>query len=205
MHQGLLQYSLQNLYWNNDVSLTTSLKNQLLIAMPSLNDSFFKKSVTYICEHNENGAIGIIINQPLTQTLSFVFEQMDIASDNEQMANSPLLFGGPVQQERGFVLHAPSGHWRSSMPLKDDLSITTSKDILEALAQGEGPKDAIVALGYAGWEANQLESELAENSWLTSQASHELLFDVPFHNRWEAAANQLGIDIKQLSQDVGHA
>jgi len=181
------------------------LKNKLLIAMPSLADPYFSKAVIYVCEHNSQGAIGLIINQPLEQSLSLVFEQMSLEVLAPKANLLPLLFGGPLQPERGFVIHRPSGHWRSSIDLENDVSVTTSNDIIKALAQGTGPGEAMVALGYAGWEGEQLDEEVKQNTWLTCPFDASILYDVPFEQRWQSAANSIGIDLNLLSSDIGHA
>lgn len=185
--------------------MNASLGNHLLIAMPSLIDSSFERSVIYICEHQEEGTVGLIINRPLEFPLSFVFEQMHIKPTDLKQNQKPLLYGGPVQQERGFVLHRPVGSWRSSTPLGEDVSITTSSDILKAIATDKGPKDALVALGYAGWGANQLEAEMIQDSWLVCPYRPELLYEVPFANRWEYAASTIGVKMSQLISTIGHA
>ena len=182
---------------------TYSLKNHFLIAMPSLTDSRFSKTVTYICEHNEGGAMGIVINQPASISYSELFSQLKLG---ENIAtDEPLLLGGPVKKERGFVLHSGEQSWASTMPVSDDISITGSKDILEAIANNQGPKSALIALGYAGWSTNQLEQEIAENSWLTVPGNKQIIFDTPIEERWASSAKQLGIDLHLLSTQAGHA
>lgn len=183
----------------------TSLRNHLLIAMPAMQDPSFHRSVTYICEHNEHGAIGIIINRPTTLQLKYVFKQMEINVEAKEADNIPLLFGGPIQQDRGFVLHRPVGTWNASLPVTDQVAITTSQDILQAIAKGEGPDNVLVALGYAGWGAKQLEKEMMSNSWLSCQADMDLLFSTPFRRRWEESAALMGVDLNTLSGDIGHA
>jgi putative transcriptional regulator len=183
-----------------------SLQNHLLIATPSMDDPFFSRTVTYICEHNENGTMGLVINQPIGMTLKQLIAQTDEdALVLEEKANDIVLSGGPVSQERGFILHTTQSGWESSLSLTDDIMVTTSKDILGSLGNSNGPKKALVALGYAGWSAGQLEEELQTNSWLTIEADLDLLFEVPIHKKWEAAVHKLGIDIWQLGPDVGHA
>lgn len=185
--------------------MTSSLGNHLLIAMPSLVDSSFERSVIYICENQTQGTVGLIINRPLEFPLGFVFDQMHIESPQDKQKHKPLLFGGPVQPERGFVIHRPLGAWRSSTVLNDDVFITTSNDIIRALAVNQGPEDSLVFLGYAGWGANQLETELIQNTWLVCPYKHELLYEVPFADRWEHAASTIGVKISQLSTTIGHA
>lgn len=184
---------------------TMYFPNHLLIAMPSMADPNFHHSVTYLCEHNENGAIGIIINRPTTITLADVLADMKIVvNDVENVNHIPVLFGGPVHQERGFVLHRPPGQWRATLATGPEISVTTSRDILEALAQKSGPTDVVIALGCAAWEAGQLEHEIIENSWLTIPADPHLLYTTPFEQRWVAAAAKIGVDFNNLSDEVGH-
>lgn len=181
------------------------LTNYFLIAMPSLTDPYFTHAVTYICEHNENGAIGIVINIPLELHLADVFKQMEITSTNPQLEKTPVLCGGPVHPERGFVIHKSGGNWRSSLEIDSEISVTTSRDILEAIAQDKGPEEAIISLGYANWTAGQLEKEIINNFWLACPANTDVLFKLPFTQRWNAAMELLGIDISKLSSDIGHA
>jgi putative transcriptional regulator len=182
----------------------TSFTNHLLIAMPNMADSRFTRSVIYLCEHNENGAIGIVINHPLEISLSEVFQQMDIEATDPNINALPVLAGGPIHQERGFVLHTPGGNWRSSLEMSSEIAVTTSRDILQAIAQNKGPEKVVISLGYASWTAGQLEREIMNNFWLVSPSSADILFTVPFPDRWTAAARLLGIDITKLSSDVGH-
>ncbi|WP_199611409.1 YqgE/AlgH family protein [Flocculibacter collagenilyticus] len=183
-----------------------NFENHFLIAMPSLNDPFFHRTVTYICEHNKDGAMGLIINQPTNLTVSELLEQIKIEiNDKTQAGKAPVFSGGPVQTDRGFVLHSPQECWNSSLQLSGDIMITTSKDILASLASEQGPNKFLVTLGYAGWGAGQLEKEIAENSWLTLPADSEILFDTPTKDKYEKAAEKLGINIWQVSNDVGHA
>ena len=183
----------------------TSLRNHFLIAMPSLADPNFFHTVTYICEHDDEGAMGIVINRPLEVNLGEVLEYMQIISGHPEVRAQPVLSGGPVQTERGFVLHRPTGSWNVSMSVTDDIAVTTSRDVLESLAAGEGPRDALVALGYAGWGAGQLEREMADNAWLSGPADPEVIFDTPLEQRWHRAAGLLGVDLNTLSGDIGHA
>ncbi|WP_455210443.1 YqgE/AlgH family protein [Kaarinaea lacus] len=184
---------------------TTFLKNHFLIAMPTLMDPNFFHSVTYICEHNTQGAMGIVINQPVELTLAEVVEHLGIASTEGAQLQQNVYRGGPVETERGFVLHKPIGQWESTLSVTKNIGLSTSNDIVEALAQGHGPSQCLVALGYAGWGAGQLEQELTENSWLSAPADESVLFDTDADKRWEAAAALMGIDIKQLTGDMGHA
>jgi len=183
---------------------TLYFNNQFLIAMPMLMDPNFFRTVIYICEHNESGAIGIIVNRPLTVTLSDVLSQMNITSNSMNVNGMPVLFGGPIHQERGFVIHQPVGSWRSSVVTADNIAVTTSQDILEAISAEKGPEDYIISLGYSGWQPGQLEVEVANNYWLCCPVNADILFHVAFANRWAAAAALLGVDVNKLSNDVGH-
>ncbi len=181
------------------------LSNQFLIAMPALADANFQRSVTYICEHNVNGAVGFMINRPIGLTLEHVFSQMQITVSDERANQIPLLYGGPLQTERGFVIHSPVGKWRSSLIMSEEIAVTTSQDILDAIAQGQGPEQVIIVLGYAGWGASQLESEIMINSWLSCQSTKQILFDTPLELRWQAAAKEIGVDIRFMTDIIGHA
>ena len=182
-----------------------NLTHHFLIAMPSMADPHFAHTLTYVCEHNPDGALGIVVNKPIDMTLSALFEQIDIPLADSALRESPVHFGGPVQIDRGFVLHRPLGNWQSTLAICDDMGLTTSKDVLEAVGRGEGPKDVFVSLGYAGWSAGQLEQELAQNAWLTVAADPDVLFDDPAEERLPAAMRLLGIDFSRLSDAVGHA
>ena len=184
---------------------TSYFTNQFLIAMPALADPNFHQSVTFICEHNEDGALGIVINQPTDIRLGELLDHLDIQTDDTSVADNPVYNGGPVEMERGFVLHQPVGEWEGSLEIADGLALTTSSDILRAIAEGHGPRRYLVALGYAGWDAGQLEQEMADNAWLTSPANPDIIFDTPVQNRWRAAAEQLGVDLDLLSGGAGHA
>lgn len=181
----------------------SSLANHLLIAMPSLIDPNFHRAVVYVCEHKADGAVGLIINRPLQFSLNLVFQQMHIESVNNNI--QPLLFGGPLQPERGFVIHRPIGGWRSSLTLHDDVTVTTSNDIMQAIALNKGPKDILVTIGYSGWGESQLEEEVKNNSWLVCPYIPELLYEVPFNERWKYAGASIGVNMHQLSSVVGHA
>ena len=183
----------------------SSLTNQLLIAMPRMADPNFSTTVTLICEHNDDGALGIIINRPLSLTLSGLFKQLDIDAPHSAHGKEPVLAGGPVGTERGFVLHGPERDYQNTLPVSEAIKLTLSRDIIDAMAAGEGPEKSLVALGYAGWGAGQLEQEMLANSWLNVLATPELVFDTPFAERWDSAARTLGIDITSLSTDAGHA
>ncbi len=184
----------------------TSLKNQFLIAMPSLLDPYFFRSVTYLCEHTKDGAMGIIINQPLLNCrLGDVLEQIGIRTDYPEVANRLVFNGGPVQHDRGFILHKSEKNWASTLAISDSISLTTSTDILHAIAENEGPAHSLIALGYANWDSGQLEHEMAENSWLYGPANYDILFHMALEHRWKAAATLMGVDVNRLSSDVGHA
>ena len=182
-----------------------SLTSQLLIAMPGMEDPNFSSTVTLICEHNDEGALGIVINRPLSLNLGGLFEQLDLADADPNAAMNPVLMGGPVGQERGFVLHEPMQDFANTLAVSSEIRLTLSRDILDAMANGDGPGKSLVALGYAGWEAGQLESEMLANSWLNVAATPDIVFDLPFKDRWQAAAAALGIDMSRLSPDAGHA
>lgn len=187
------------------MSQTDTLKNQLLIAMPSLEDPNFSRTVTYICEHSEQGAMGIVLNRPTELSLADVLKHMEIEGDLGEAGEQKVYLGGPVEEERGFVLHTHTEPWASTLAINEDISVTTSRDILEAMACGKGPSHALVALGYAGWGAGQLERELQDNAWLSGPADQSILFDLPPDQRWEAAARLLGVDVNLLSSEAGHA
>jgi putative transcriptional regulator len=185
------------------------LTNQFLIAMPGMADDNFAGSVVYLCEHNERGALGLVINKPIDIKLKSLFEKVDLTLDREELAEQPVYYGGPVQTERGFVLHQSQGSdgasYSSTMTIPGGLEMTTSKDVLEALAQGAGPKKLLVTLGYSGWQAGQLEDELGRNGWLTVDADPAIIFDTPAEQRWDRALALLGFDPRMLSQEAGHA
>ncbi len=187
------------------MTLPASLANHLLIAMPSLHDPNFEKSVVYVCEHQPQGTVGLIINRPMQFPLGLVFDQLQIEPLHVESNRIPLLFGGPLQPERGFVIHRPLGGWRSSLALREGVTVTTSNDIIRAIAGETGPKDVLVTLGYAGWDANQLDQEVVNNVWLVCPYKSELLYEVPFEERWDYAGLMLGVKMNELSTDVGHA
>jgi putative transcriptional regulator len=184
---------------------SVNLTHHFLIAMPAMADPNFAHTLTFVCEHNEDGALGIVVNRPIDMTLSALFEQISVPLADAGLHGAPVHFGGPVQLDRGFVLHRPLGNWQSTLAISDDMGLTTSKDVLEAVGRGEGPTDVFVSLGYAGWSAGQLEQELAQNAWLTVEADADLMFDLPAEQRLSAAMQLLGIDFSRLSEDVGHA
>lgn len=184
---------------------TAYLTNHFLIAMPQLADPNFQRTVTLICEHSRDGAMGIVINRQTDLALGDVLQQMGIESDGSHRLNLPIHIGGPVQNNRGFVLHDPLGHWESTLAVSEHLGVSTSRDILVALARNEGPEHCLIAMGYAGWAAGQLERELAENAWLSGPADREIIFSLPQETRWSAAARLLGVDLTTLSGEAGHA
>lgn len=181
------------------------LNNQLLIAMPSVADPDFAQTVTLICEHNDRGALGIILNRPLAMTLAEVFEQLSLESYDKQLGERPVLRGGPVQTDRGFVVHRRGGQWDSTLQISERIQLTTSRDVLAAMARGEGPPDAFIALGFAGWEAGQLEQEMLRNDWLNVPVNEQVVFDLPYEDRWRGAGQLSGIDLTRISTLSGHA
>ena len=181
----------------------SSLRDNLLIAMPSLHDTQFAQTVIYLCTHNEDGALGIIINQPTDLHLTDVLSSLDIKAQSSETHR--IFRGGPVSKQRGFVLHPVGQRWDATLDMNASLSITTSSDILKDLAQGEGPTQSLIALGYAGWTQGQLEKEMQTNVWLTSPVDNRLLFDTPADQRWQAAGELLNIDINHISTHYGHA
>jgi putative transcriptional regulator len=182
----------------------TYLNNQFIIAMPNLSDPNFFHTVTYMCQHNHEGALGIVINRSTGMKLGEIFMQMDIRVTSEAAEEAPIFAGGPVQQDRGFVVHTACGKWDATMAVSDMISLTTSRDVIEAIAVGQGPERYLVALGYAGWGEGQLEKEIRENAWLNSPFGTNVLFDLPINMRWAAAADQIGVDINQLTMPAGH-
>lgn len=192
-------------FTNTDQDLSaSSLRDHFLIAMPGMQDPRFVHSITYICDHSSEGAMGLVLNNTMPLTLGDILQQLELESAPEVSARS-VLAGGPVQVERGFILHRDTDMWQSTLRVADDIGLTASRDILEAIAQGQGPQDYLVALGYAGWDADQLEDEIAANTWLTIPASRNILFHTPTEQRWAAAANQLGFDLNLISATAGHA
>ncbi|HEV2606346.1 MAG TPA: YqgE/AlgH family protein [Xanthomonadaceae bacterium] len=181
------------------------LTNHFLIAVPAMNDPHFARGVTLLCEHNEHGAMGLLVNRPSDYRLGEILEQMDIVTDLAVIADDTVMVGGPVLPDRGFVLHDGGDEWPSTMRVSPGLAVTTSREILAAMARGNGPRRHLVTLGYASWGAGQLEQELAENTWLTVPADDAIVFDTPIEQRWQAAARRLGIDLGQFAGYVGHA
>ena len=182
-----------------------NLTHHFLIAMPSMADPYFAKSLTYVCEHNDRGALGVVVNRPIDMTLQALFERLSLTLKQQDLSDAPIYFGGPVQTDRGFVLHEPAGNWQSTLRVGDAVGLTTSKDILEAVGRGEGPQKLLVTLGYAGWSAGQLEHELGQNAWLTVEAKDAIIFDLPSEERLPAAMELLGVDYARLADSAGHA
>jgi len=182
-----------------------NLTHHFLIAMPSMADPYFAKTLTYICEHNDQGALGLVVNRPIDMTLQALFERLSLSITDVALSESPIYFGGPVQTDRGFVLHEPAGNWQSTLRVGEMIGLTTSKDILEAVGRGEGPKRMLVTLGYAGWSPGQLEQELSQNAWLTVEAKDAILFDIPAEERLPKAMQLLGVDYARLQDEAGHA
>jgi putative transcriptional regulator len=182
-----------------------NLTHHFLIAMPSMADPYFAKSLTYVCEHNDQGALGVVVNRPIDMTLQALFERLSLTLKHKDLYDAPIYFGGPVQTDRGFVLHEPAGNWQSTLRVRDAIGLTTSKDILEAVGRGEGPQKLLVTLGYAGWSAGQLEHELGQNAWLTVEAKDAIIFDLPAEERLPAAMELLGVDYARLADSAGHA
>jgi len=182
-----------------------NLTDHFLIAMPSLGDPNFRGTVTYLCAHNEEGAMGIVINRPSDLALRDVLEHLDLEIRDPAAADRVVLQGGPVQTERGFVIHAPPGDWESVLKVGDRVGVATSRDILAAVARGEGPERMLVALGYAGWAAGQLEEEVLANAWLSGPADSSIIFDLPYEQRWASATRLLGVDPDRLMGQAGHS
>lgn len=182
-----------------------NLTNHFLIAMPAMTDPFFAKSLTYVCEHNDEGAMGIVVNRPISLNLSELFAQINMPLTQPELEDIPVHFGGPVQTDRGFVLHNAGGQWQSTLKVNDKVELTTSKDILQAVGEGTGPSNLLITLGYAGWSEGQLEQELAANAWLSIPATEHILFDLPADEKLAAAMALLGVDFASLSEEAGHA
>lgn len=184
---------------------TVNLTNHFLIAMPGMADPYFSKTLTFICEHNDQGALGVVVNKPIELTLGNLFEQVEIPLEDDVLSAQPVYFGGPVQVDRGFVLHQPQGAWQSTLKIERDIGFTTSRDILQAMARGEGPGRQMVTLGYAGWSAGQLEDEIKRNGWLTVGADPDVIFSLPSERRLATAMGMLGLNYANLSDEAGHA
>lgn len=183
-----------------------SLQDHFLIAMPSMVDYHFNQSVIYVCAHSDEGTMGVVVNHPIADIqLGEVLAQMKITSEISNVNGQEVFLGGPVQPERGFIIHRPNKMWQSTLVTSDEIGVTSSQDILQAIADGEGPDDTIVILGYAGWGAGQVEEEISKNSWISVPADPDIIFNTPHSNCWQAALNLLGIDANQLSSESGHA
>ena len=188
-----------------DMHQDSHLTNHFLIAMPGLRDPNFFHTVTYICEHSDQGAMGLVINRPMDLQLADILEQLNIQVTDPDISQVPVFKGGPVQEDRGFVLHNSDSEWDSTLQVTPEISVTTSIDILQAIAIGEGPSHSLITLGYAGWGAGQLEEELAQNAWLSGPAKSDIIFKRASDQRWQAAADLLGVDLNLLSSEAGHA
>jgi len=182
-----------------------NLTNHFLIAMPNMVDPYFARTLTFICEHNDQGALGLVVNRPIDMTLAALFERLNLEAGARVLAEMPVYFGGPVQTDRGFVLHMPVGRWNSTLTVHEQLGLTTSRDILEAVSQGSGPDRIIVTLGYSGWAAGQLEHEIKQNAWLTVAAQDAIIFNLPAEERLSAAMELLGVSYATLADEAGHA
>lgn len=187
------------------MSEASSLTNHFLIALPTLQDPNFSRTVTYICEHTNEGTMGIIVNRPSALQLTDILHHMGIEETPDTPADMRIFIGGPVQEDRGFLLHSPAKRWDSTLVITDDLAVTTSQDLVKALAKNEGPDNILFALGYAGWGPGQLEQELQQDAWIFGPASDEILFHTPVEQRWEAAAKLAGVDVNLISNIGGHA
>jgi len=181
------------------------LTNQLLIAMPTMGDPNFAQTVALVCDHSSRGALGLILNKPLPMRMSEIFEQLEIELPGGPLSERQVLRGGPMQTDRGFVVHRAGGEWDSTLKVSDTIHVTTSRDILAAMARGEGPAEAVVALGYAGWDAGQLEREIRENTWLVCDADETLIFGDDHEHKWSQALAKLGISADRLSSEAGRA
>ncbi|ANQ86619.1 YqgE/AlgH family protein [Azoarcus olearius] len=184
---------------------SANLTHHFLIAMPNMADPHFARTLTYIAEHSDQGALGLIINRPLDMTLETLFERVELPLEADGFAGQPVYFGGPVQTDRGFVLHRPAGDWHSTLRVNDDIALTSSRDILQSIGSSGEPQEVLISLGYAGWTAGQLEDELAQNAWLTVPADLGIIFDLPPEERLVAAMQKLGVDFAKLSEVAGHA
>ena len=208
---GLLQESESPLHKmdtkDTSAAAAFNLANHFLIAMPSMQDPVFGGTVVYVCEHNENGVLGVVINKPTDMTMEVLFERIDleVTAGREQLTSKPIMFGGPVQDDRGFVLHTPGARYSSSLTVTEEVAFTTSIDVLEAVARGTGPQRMLVSIGYSGWSPGQLEDEISRNGWLTVSAEPSILFDLPIEERYAAAMKLLGIDPLMLTSEAGHA
>lgn len=183
----------------------TWLRGHFLVAMPGMSDPRFARSLIYLCEHSDQGAMGIVVNKPTDMSLASLFERVELANPDAELAGQPVLFGGPVQLDRAFILHKPAKPWQATMKISDEIALTSSKDILESIGSDAAPKSMLVALGYAGWVPGQLDSEILQNAWLSVPADDEILFELPYEERLPAALAKLGIGFDRLSDVAGHA
>ncbi|MDP9014535.1 MAG: YqgE/AlgH family protein [Pseudomonadota bacterium] len=181
------------------------LTNQLLIAMPTMVDPNFAQTVALVCDHSARGALGLILNKPLPMRMAEIFEHLEIQLAAGALSQRPVLRGGPMQTDRGFVVHRAGGEWDSTLKVSNSIHVTTSRDILAAMARGEGPEEAVVALGYAGWDGGQLEDEIRANAWLSAPVESGIIFDLPFESRWHAAGRLLGVELSRISPISGNA
>ena len=184
---------------------SVNLTNHFLIAMPNMVDPYFARSLTLVCEHSDQGALGVVINRPIDMSLQTLFERLSLELEPRDLHEMPVYFGGPVQTDRGFVLHTPVGPWSSTLSVSSQVGMTTSRDILEAVGGGSGPQRLMVTLGYSGWAAGQLEHEIKQNAWLTVPAADQIIFDLPAEERLPAAMPLLGVAYASLSDEAGHA
>lgn len=182
-----------------------NLTDHFLIAMPAMEDPYFSRSLIYIAEHNDQGALGVMVNRPIDMTLAALFQRIELPFETERLANQPVLFGGPVQTDRGFVLHRPVGTWQSTLAVNAEIGLTTSRDVLQSVGQDGVPSDMVITLGYSGWGGGQLEHEIAQNAWLTVPADPRILFELPYEERLPSALELLGIDLTNLAGQAGHA
>ena len=182
-----------------------NLTNHFLIAMPAMDDPYFSRTLIYIAEHNDQGALGLIVNRPIDMDLATLFEKIEVPLESPNVGRLPVYFGGPVQTDRGFVLHRPVGNWQSTLAVTSEVGLTSSRDVLQAVGKDGQPGEIMVTLGYSGWSAGQLENELVQNAWLTVPADPRILFELPFEERLPSAMETLGIDFANLSEKAGHA
>ena len=181
-----------------------NLTDHFLIAMPAMEDPFFAKSLVYVAEHNDQGALGVIVNRPTDMTLATLFSKIEEPFASEKLADYPVFFGGPVQTDRGFVLHRPLGRWQSTLAVNCEIGLTTSRDVLQSVGHVGHPNEMVVTLGYSGWGAGQLERELAQNAWLTVLADPRILFELPYEEKFHSALELLGVDLTNLAGQAGH-
>jgi len=181
------------------------LENQFLMSMPSIQNDLFSKTIVYVCEHSKKGAIGLIINSPTKYSVKFILDQLDIETKNLALLQKPVLFGGPVQQDRGFVIHKPIDGFNANLDINKKICVSTSESIIRLIADGDGPDSSLITLGYAGWGANQLDEEIRQNIWLTCAANEKILYDTPLKEKWSSAIKSLGVDMSKLTYNAGNA